>query len=1079
MKKQLLFIAVALLLYSTGFAQSPVWTKTDGKSFPTSSVLERISSPAGYQLYQLNLPELKLTLQAAPERGSGSSDVIVTFPVADGLLEDFRIYKAGVMHPELAAKHPDMQSYTGQSTTGNGSIIRFSITPYGLHTMVFAAGKTIYTDPYTKDLTTYIVYNKSGLTTSDTFLCGVTGTATPNATETSFRTKSVDGVLRTYRLAMACTIEYADFHINEAGLNNGTLAQKKAAVLAAMVVTMTRLNGIYERDLSLTMQLVPNNDDVIFIESDNFDNFNTNNSLLDQSQEAIDAIIGPDNYDIGHTVSTGGGGVAQLWSPCSGSKARGITGLGSPVGDPFDVDFVAHEMGHQFGGNHSFNNECGGNRSDNTAYEPGSGTTIMAYAGVCDPSVQPNSDAHFHINSINEMSAFISNDGNCSQNTVTGNVPPVVNAGADYIIPKGTAFILEGTATDANNDAMTYCWEQMNIELSVQPPSPDSTEGPNFRSVPPKNVPKRYMPDISEVLNNNLMPTWEVVSNVERSFSFAFTVRDNNPAGGQVVTDGMEVNVSGTAGPFEVTSPNSNVSWQAGLNRTVSWNVAGTTANGVNTPYVDILLSTDGGYNYPTVLALKVPNDGSETVTVPVGSGEANRIMVRGHENIFYDLSNTNFAITAPATTMAIAPMGDQNKTTCPGNTLTYNISYQALGNFTGVTTLTATGNPAGSTLSFSENNITASGTVVVSIDSGTALPGFYSITVIATSGTISKTVSLYMEVLNSDFGTVSLTSPSNNSPAVDAATQFTWTAADNATAYEIEIATDAAFTGIADSAIVTTTAYTAQLAEGVTYHWRVAPANNGCIGQFSETFTFRTGETICTEYTSSDVPVIISDQENATVNSTLVVTGTLPVNKVSVSLDIIHTWVGDLTVKLTSPQGTEIDLFTNICDGEDNINAIFDDNGSIINCQGNPVLSGLIMPQEGLALLNGEIPQGIWTLSVADNFEQDGGQVNSWSLNICSLTEVELGTKENILSDFMVYPNPNSGTFTFRLNSLSENDINVSVYDMRGRQIITQKYASTGTLEQNISLGKAQAGVYVIILQEGANKITKKIIVN
>src|SRR5690554_3388616 len=289
---------------------------------------------------------------------------------------------------------------------------------------------TVYIDPYTTDLEHYLVYFKRHTFSSNSFECLVEneGTEAPQGLHFSPLNNQkvmLNGSLRKFRLAMACTTEYAGFHINAAGMNAGTLAQKKATVLAAMNVTMTRINGIYERDLSLTMELVPNNEDIIFIDSDSFDNFN-NNLLINQSQTVIDAIILSANYDIGHTVSTGAGGVAQLYSPCSSNKARGVTGISAPVGDSFDVDYVSHEMGHQFGANHTFNNSCNWNVNNSTAVEPGSGSTIMAYAGICAPNIQNNSDAYFHAISQNEIRTFLLNWGNCSTNSSNSNTKPTI-----------------------------------------------------------------------------------------------------------------------------------------------------------------------------------------------------------------------------------------------------------------------------------------------------------------------------------------------------------------------------------------------------------------------------------------------------------------------------------------------------------------------------------------------------------------------------------------------------------------------------------------------------------------------------
>src|SRR5690606_31595759 len=184
--------------------------------------------------------------------------------------------------------------------------------------------------PYTTDLNYYIVYAKKNTMTTNLFECLTENTEGPEnevffSSRNNTQALANNGIFRTYRLAMACTVEYAAFHVNAAGLNGGTESQKKAAVLAAMNVTMTRVNGIYERDMALTMKLVPNNENVIFITSDTFNN-NSPTQVINESQNIMDGFIGSSNYDIGHTVATNTSGLAQMYSPCTNNKARGVTG---------------------------------------------------------------------------------------------------------------------------------------------------------------------------------------------------------------------------------------------------------------------------------------------------------------------------------------------------------------------------------------------------------------------------------------------------------------------------------------------------------------------------------------------------------------------------------------------------------------------------------------------------------------------------------------------------------------------------------------------------------------------------------
>lgn len=651
--RRILFAVFAVLILSNGYSQRNFWQLSSDEEVASLDKKERGSIVLEYHVFALDFAGIKNALSTAVSRESGlPSDLILAFPNPNGELEYFRVYEASIMHKELADRYPDIKSYIGIGLDDKTAMIRFSTTIFGFHGMTFS-GKlgTSYIDPYTTDLNYYIVYAKKNTMTTNTFECLVESSPEPQqevffSPRNNTQALANNGIFRTYRLAMACTTEYAAFHVNAAGLNGGTESQKKAAVLAAMNVTMTRVNGIYERDMALTMQLVPNNDNIIFITSDNFSNNNAE-QLIIQSQTVIDGFIGSANYDIGHTVSTGGGGLAQMYSPCSPNKARGVTGTNQPVGDPFDVDYVAHEMGHQWGANHTFNNFCSGNRNNSTAVEPGSGSTIMGYAGICPPNVQGNSDAHFHAVSLAEMDNFVNGQGSCSVNTSTNNMAPVITSIPNYTIPYGTAFVLRGNATDIDSSTLTYCWEQTNPQVSTQPPLSTNTTGPNFRSYPPSDSPNRYMPRIQNILAGNLTPTWEVVPFVGRSMNFALTVRDNDgPFGGQTARANMTVTTSGTIGPFSVTSQNTSTAWTTYTTQTITWDVAGTTNAPVNTSHVNIRLSIDGGMTYPILLAENTPNDGSEQITVPGVNTNSARVMVEAVNNIYFAINAAPISIT-------------------------------------------------------------------------------------------------------------------------------------------------------------------------------------------------------------------------------------------------------------------------------------------------------------------------------------------------------------------------------------------------------------------------------------------------
>lgn len=664
------FLLTLVFLFSmTSFAQSgkSIWKKTTKQNFSKEEKVIRKTEPKQANFYQLDLMSLKASLLNAPSRSENKlSDVIIEFPTINGANGSFRVMEASVMTPDFQAQHPELRSYVGQNVNNPSETIRFSVTPQGLHTMMFTNKGVQYIDPYTKTGNNYIVYAKQDLPALDNrFECGVVDEGVSSEELKSFDLEAAknanDGQMRTFRLALACTIEYSAYHWAAAGLVAGdTEAAKRTAVQAAMVVTMTRVNGIYEKDFSITMTMV-NNDSIVFINSDSFTDADAS-ALINESQTVIDANITNAGYDIGHTFSTGGGGLAALNSPCvTGNKARGITGSTAPVGDAYDVDFVAHEMGHQFGGPHTFNGDggtgnCGGgNRSGSNAYEPGGGTTIMAYAGICtaNENIQSNSDAYFHRNSILRIWANVSaGNSTCGAQVATGNGMPTANAGGDYIIPMGTPYMLEGSSTDTETTTThTYTWEQYDLG-TASAIADNKPDGPIVRSFEGTTNPIRYIPRMQDILvNGGTSTTYEKLSTVNRDLNFQLTVRDNDVRGGQTDNDAMLVDVETTAGPFSVTSQPTQTEWVQNATETITWNVASTNTGTVNTPNVDILLSIDGGMTYPIALATAVPNDGSQDITVPNITELNCRIMVKGSGNIFFNVNAARVIIGYNVTT--------------------------------------------------------------------------------------------------------------------------------------------------------------------------------------------------------------------------------------------------------------------------------------------------------------------------------------------------------------------------------------------------------------------------------------------
>lgn len=646
------FIVSVLLAFGLNVdAQNALWKQVSVNEGQTFILESRNSTPTEYDVFKLDVATFKNLVQQAPRRFSGNSSVVISLPAGNGSLQNFRIFEASNFEPGLQAKYPEIRSYVGQGIDDPSAVARFSVSPYGVNVVIHSGKQsTMYIDPYTMDKNHYLAYNKDNLPGyTDGFQCLVEEAVSqgPIQDATLANRNPNDGKLRTFRLALACTGEYATFHLNRQGVpSSATDDVKKAAILSEMNVAMTRVNSVYERDVAIHMNIIDNNDLLIFLNA-NSDPYTNNNGsvMLNQNQNTVDNIIGSANYDIGHVFSTGGGGIAQLRSPCvAGSKARGVTGLPSPINDPFYIDYVCHEMGHQFGANHTFNNSCQGNRNPGTAMEPGSGSTILSYAGICPPNVKNRADGYFHANSIAEIWSNISvGQGQCGVQTDTNNAPPVADAGPNRTIPKSTPFILEGSATDPNDPtgaALTYTWEQMNPQQGQMPPRNTNVQGPLFRSFEPSDSPIRFMPSIETVLNGRTESTWEVVPSVARTMNFRFTVRDNHPGGGASHHGNMRITVDGNAGPFVITSHNTTSTWLTQTTETITWDVAGTDGGTINCANVDIFFSTDGGLTFPITVATGVPNTGSAVINVPNLNTTRGRVMVRGAGNIFYDVNN-------------------------------------------------------------------------------------------------------------------------------------------------------------------------------------------------------------------------------------------------------------------------------------------------------------------------------------------------------------------------------------------------------------------------------------------------------
>ncbi|HSY19407.1 MAG TPA: zinc-dependent metalloprotease family protein [Candidatus Acidoferrales bacterium] len=654
----LLPVLLLCLVAGVVSAQSPrpdhEWTHLPGPP-PGKAAAARWVQPLRGELFQLDSTIIRSNYTKIPQGQPSEAKTMgrqIELPMPDGTMARFFVVEAPVMDPELAAKFPEIKTYAGVGIDDPQASVRLDLSPAGFHAQVLSPHGAVYVDPaYRNDAVNHVSYYKRDYSkTNEDWQClapdGTAGRGTAVTGTNSGGTLVANAVLsgatlKTYRLAVACTAEYAAFF-------GGTVSN----AVAAIVTAVNRVDGVYETELAVRLVLIGKDNLIVFTNSATEPYSNNNGStMLGQNQTTIDSIIGSANYDIGHVFSTGGGGIAQVGCVCvAGSKAQGVTGNPAPTGDSFWIDYVAHEMGHQFGGQHTFNstnNNCGGgNRNASTAYEPGSGLTIMAYAGICSPDdLQPHSDPFFHGVSLDEIQAYITsgNGSSCPVSTATGNTAPTVSAGANYTIPAATPFVLTATGSDPNGDTLTYCWEEFDLGTGNQTLTGlDPGTGPLFRDFPPTNSPSRYFPKISSVLANT---NWnqEVLPTTSRTMTFRVTARDNRAGGGGVSDAQMTVTSVASTSPFIVTAPVTNANWSGA--RTVTWNVAGTTNAPVSAATVNILLSTNSGLAFPFLLATNVPNNGSAAVILPNLITAHARILVQANGKIFFNINRGDFNV--------------------------------------------------------------------------------------------------------------------------------------------------------------------------------------------------------------------------------------------------------------------------------------------------------------------------------------------------------------------------------------------------------------------------------------------------
>jgi subtilisin-like proprotein convertase family protein len=995
-----------------------------GFSFWNDIPAAQISLPRGaypplqathYRSLELDFERAANYLRRAPQEGEGGG-LVFHLPLPNGEMEAFITEESPVMSPELGKKFPEIRTFIARGAKHRDWTARLDFGPDGFHAAIRTSEGLVYIDPLARGLThyytSYFTKDLQWPENMDMPRCGLSDeeiriakeiiplTETQPTTSSFLRSAGIQAVeRRTYRLALACTGEYAQ-------AKGGT----KSGVMAAMAAAINRVNQVLEAETAIRLVIIPQNDTLLFLDpaTDPYTNADNAPSLLSQNTAVLNQFVGANTYDIGHVFTLGCtgniGGIARYASACSTLKGAGVTCNFSSSTEFIAIQIMAHELGHQFSCAHTWN-RCA-DFSDqfdlDDAFEPGSGSTIMSYAGGCaGQNLQGTSDDYFHVGSLEDFINFSRKfQGNsCATIVPTPNRAPEITLPytSGFSIPVNTPFELKAQATDLDGDSLTYCWEQYDTGPSV-PLGEALFNSPLFRSFRPGPSPVRTFPRIGSIINGE-KPIAELLPAYSRKLTFRCTVRDNYPGAGGVTWAQVQFNATDKAGPFVVTSPNTPAtSWTAGSTQTVTWDVANTQLDPVNCQYVHIRLSLDGGFTYPYLLAENARNNGSALITVPAVTGTQARVKIEAADNIFFDISNQNFKIepaAQPGYSLAVQPYNIPLH--CQPKVLQFSITTERLLDFSAPLQLELVGQlPPGSTHYFSMNPVQPGDVVMLHIALANAPRDSIQLKVRASTpnGPIQER-NLAFFTLGNDFSSLAMQQPADGQKGIVLSSTFKWQGSPNAKSYNFELSGSPRFgdsTLVRQNGITSTNFQPSRLLENNRlFFWRIQPVNECGPGPFSEPFTFHTATTLCNTLQSTNVPLNIPGAGTPTIESRITVTAQGTISDVNVPLMRINKeFVRNLQVSLISPKGTEAILYNGQCALTGRLFLGFDDEApQAVNGTGVcPPDKGIVFrPIQPLSAFKGESTEGTWTLRIRmlRNESLSSGSLESWSLEFCA----------------------------------------------------------------------------------------------
>ncbi|HNR16548.1 MAG TPA: zinc-dependent metalloprotease family protein [Chitinophagaceae bacterium] len=1058
MKKLVLFMLSFTLAYTVMAQEGNYWSSnSDAGKIITDKAVARLSFPKDFKLFNLNTDPLRQELFSVVGNQASRHSTVISLPNADGQIEQFEVVEASNFEPALQARFPEIRAFSGKGITDKSATLKLSISPQGIQTMVFRTEKANeFIEAYSKDHTVYAVFRSQRAKGDLPWTCSTPEQRLADGIDAQVTNINVagrsGGNLKTMRLAQSVTAEYSNYF-------GATSSAQVSLVLAAVNATLTRCNGVYEKDLALHLNLVANTTNVFYYNpsTDPYSPASQMSQWNSQLQSTLTSVIGEANYDIGHLfgASGGGGNAGCIGCVCvNGSKGRGITSPfdAIPQGDNFDIDYVAHEVGHQLGANHTFSMSSEGTGVNK---EVGSGITIMGYAGITSQDVAPHSIDIFHQASIAQIQSNL-NTKTCPVTTTIVNSTPVVSAGSNYTIPISTPFALTGSATDADaGDVLTYCWEQNDNSTTTganSVASPTKTTGPNWISFSPTTSPTRYFPKLATILAGSNVSgplpggdagaNTEALSSVSRTLNFRLTVRDNAPYSstapvsvGQTQFADMVVTVSNTSGPFAVTSPNTAVTWAGGSSQTITWSVANTTAAPVSCANVKISISTDGGNSFSTLVA-STANDGSEVVTIPGTQTTTARVKIEAVGNIFFDISNTNFTISAPAacgdptglTASAITNTSATVSWTAVASALSYDVDYKASSSGTWINAATAT---------------TSTSVALAGLTQGTTYDWRVRATCSGGSGNYVQAQFTTTAPCNAPAGLTS-------SAITASSATVSWTAVSGANNYTIEYKTTAASTWTtAASATTSTSQGLSGLSASTSYDWRVrANCASGSSAYSQAQFTTAAASVCPGPY---DVSTNGTRSGAATIPFNTDIKGLVNPSRDNDYYRFVITTSGTITMTLTTlPANYHLRLLNS--------------SGSTLQTSSNSGTNNETITR---------------TVSAGTYYARVYPSSNSqWNATNCYTLRVALGTAtrgDDLITakPVIVFPNPVAKTMNVSIPDI-QGMADIRVFDIYGK-LVQQR--STGQANTQLDLSSLPSGMYVVKVMNDGKETAMKIV--